>query len=408
MSNDADGDGPTRRDAIRYGGAVIGAGVLAGCTGDGPAGSPGTTDGEAGDGGDDSANESDDGASDESASSDSYAVEMAPVGELRFEAPPERVTTYFPGYADMCVALGVEDSLVAMGENSRYHDHHYDELDGVDVDVEGLDDIVLDTGIDKEVFYELDSDLHLIDPEWLVNNSFFGLDRTDVEEIRDNVAPFFGNTVFRRTDPWHDYRYYTLYETFEKVSRVYGREDRYEALESFHDEYVAEVQSRLPPVDDRPTALLTYGAGDEPDQFYPYRVSDRGTNNKQWHDLGVEDALAGTGVSGLSTSDRGTIDYETMLEVDPDAILVRSDTIRTAGEFEDTVLAYMRDHDVASELTAVQEGRVIRGGPIYQGPLIHLFTLEAGAQGLYPDEFGADEELFDREEVAAIVSGGAE
>jgi len=24
------------------------------------------------------------------------------------------------------------------------------------------------------------------------------------------VAPFLGNTVFRRTDPWHDYRYYML------------------------------------------------------------------------------------------------------------------------------------------------------------------------------------------------------
>lgn len=30
---------------------------------------------------------------------------MPPVGELTFESLPERVTTYFPGYADMCVAL---------------------------------------------------------------------------------------------------------------------------------------------------------------------------------------------------------------------------------------------------------------------------------------------------------------
>jgi len=399
MARDADRPAATRRDAIRYCGAA-GAGLLAGCTGNESTDEPGSNETDAGGSAEDPAGED--------ASADPYAVEMAPVGELSFEGAPDRVTTYFPGYADMCVALGVEDTLVAMGENYRYHDHHYAELDGVDVDTDGLEDIVLDTGIDKEIFYELDSDLHLVDPEWLVNNSFFGLERDDVAEIRDTVAPFFGNTVFRRTDPWHDYRYYTLYETFEKVAQVYGREDRYEALGAFHDEYVAEVQSRLPPVDDRPTALLTYGAGDEPDEFYPYRVSDRGTNNKQWHDLGVEGALAGTGVSGLSTSDRGTVDYETMLEVDPDAILVRSDTVRTADEFADTVLAYMRDHDVASRLTAVQEGRVIRGGPICPGPLIHLFRVAAGARGLYPDEFGADEELFDRDEVAAIVTGGTE
>ncbi|MDZ5812316.1 ABC transporter substrate-binding protein [Halorubrum sp. AD140] len=381
----------TRRDSLKYGGLVVGTGILSGCAGSDGDSTSGTTD-----------EESNESATDDEGADDSYSVEMAPVGELSFDAPPERVTAYFPGYTDMCVALGVEDSLVAMAENSRFHSHHFEELDGVDaVDVP---DIVDDDGIDKEIFYELDSDLHLIDPEWLVNNGFFGLDRDDVEEIRENVAPFFGNTVFRRTDSWHDYRYYTLYETFAKVAEVYQREERYEAFEAFHDEYVAEVESRLPPVDDRPTALLTYGAGDEPEEFSPYRLSDRGTNNKQWHDLGVEDALAGTGIDGLSTSDRGTIDYETMLDVDPDAILVRSDTIRTADEFEETVLAYMRDHDVASELTAVQEGRVVRGGPIYQGPLVHLFTLEAGAQDLYPEEFG-DEQLFDRDRVAAIVSG---
>jgi iron complex transport system substrate-binding protein len=389
----------TRRDSLKYGSAIVGGGFLAGCAGtEDDSSSPETTAEET----DTSTPDDAEDTTDENGSDGPYTVEMAPVGELSFDAPPERVTTYFPGYADMCVALGVEDSLIAMAENYRYHSHHYQELD--DVDVDDVPDILGDQGIDKEIFYELDSDVHLIDPEWLINNGFFGLARDDIEEIRDNVAPFFGNTIFRRTDGWHDYRYYTLYEAFEKVAQVYQREERYEAFEAFHDEYVAEVQSRLPPVDDRPTALLTYGAGDEPEEFYPYRLTDRGTNNKQWHDLGVEDALTGTGIEGLSTSDRGTIDYETMLEVDPDAILVRSDTIRTAEEFEETVLAYMREHDVASELTAVQEGRVVRGGPIYQGPIIHLFTLEAGAQDLYPDEFG-DEQLLDRDRVAEVVSG---
>ena len=404
---------PTRRSTLKYGSAIITGGLLAGCTGSAPGEDDDGNGNQNGADADDSAdgdsttgdgNGTDEGS--ESEGSEPYTVEMAPVGALTFDAPPEQVTTYFPGYADMCVALGVEDSLIAMGENGRYHAHHYDELYGVDIDVSALEDIVLDTGIDKEIFYELDSDLHLIDPQWLINNGFFGLEESDVEEIDSAIAPFFGNTIFRRTDPWHDYRYHTLYEAFEKVAQVYRREDRFEAFQTFHDEYVAEVQSRLPPVDDRPTALLTYGAGDEPEEFFPYRLADRGTNNKQWHDLGLEDALAGTGIDGLSTSDRGTIDYETMLEVDPDAILVRSDTIRTAEEFENSVLAYMRDHEVASELTAVQEGRVVRGGPIYQGPVIHLFTLEAGARDIYPDEFGG-EELFDRDRVAEIVRGEA-
>jgi iron complex transport system substrate-binding protein len=380
---------PTRRDVLKTSLSAVLAAGIAGCTdGGGEDGDAGTEEESTGEGG----------------GTGNYAVEMAPVGELEFEAPPERVTTYFPGYADMCAALDVGDSLIAMGEVLRYHAHHYDELEDVGIDPDELEDVVGDEGIDKEVFYELGSDLHLIDPEWLINNEFFGLDESDVEEIRENVAPFLGNTIFRRSDEWHDYEYYTLYEAFEKVAQVYQREERFEALASFHDEYVADVQSRLPPEEERPAGLLTFAESEEPEEFYPYQLSDEGTNNEQWHDLGVEDALEGTGIEGLSTSDRGTIDYETMLEVDPDVVLIRSEEVRSAEEFEDTYLAYMREHPIASELTAVREGRVIRGGPIYQGPLIHLFTLEQGARDLFPEEFG-DEELFDRDEVAAIVNG---
>ncbi|EMA70047.1 hypothetical protein [Halorubrum kocurii] len=54
-----------------------------------------------------------------------------------------------------------------------------------------------------------------------LNNSFFGLDDSNVEELTENVAPFIGNTTFRRTDGWHTYRHYTMYEAFEKVSAVF-------------------------------------------------------------------------------------------------------------------------------------------------------------------------------------------
>jgi iron complex transport system substrate-binding protein len=266
-----------------------------------------------------------------------------------------------------------------------------------------MTELVGDSGIDREVFYELDSDLHMIDPRWLTNNGFFGLEESDVEELSGSVAPFLGNVIFRRTDPWHDYRYYTMYEAFEKVARVHGETERFEAFSAFNDEFVASVQADLPPADDRPNALLTFAASDEPEAFFPYRVSDQGTNKKQFHDLGITDALSGTGISGLSTDDRGQIDYETMLEVDPDSILVRGHETKTEAEFEETVLAFMESHDVASDLTAVQEGQVFRGGPIYSGPLHHLFLLERYATGFFPETFSGD--LFDRGRVSDLVTG---
>jgi len=85
----------------------------------------------------------------------------------------------------------------------------------------------------KEAFYELDADVHLYDPQMLIN--WFDWSAEDVEEVADNVAPFFGNLIFRRSDEWHDYEYYTLYEAFERVATVFQEGARFEAFQAFHD-----------------------------------------------------------------------------------------------------------------------------------------------------------------------------
>jgi iron complex transport system substrate-binding protein len=66
-------DAMTRRDYIRYGGAVAGGGLLAGCTDDsGPAASETATATET-----------------ETPTNDSYSVTMEPVGTVEFESVPE-------------------------------------------------------------------------------------------------------------------------------------------------------------------------------------------------------------------------------------------------------------------------------------------------------------------------------
>ncbi|KOX96574.1 MULTISPECIES: ABC transporter substrate-binding protein [Halorubrum] len=396
----------TRRDYVKFGGAVVGGGLLAGCTGasdDGSTPADNETTG-ATNGTDESDAAADSDGADESTDATGYSVEMAPVGEVEFDGVPETWESYFPGYADMGVALGKADGLAAVGFKSRYHTSYYDELDGVSVD-KGEITQLYDEGIDKELYYELDSDIHLTDPQWLLNNSFFGLDESDVTELTENVAPFIGNTIFRRTDSWHDYRYYTMYEAFEKVAEIFQEGDRFRAFASLHDDLLARVQADLPAADARPAGLLCFAGSDEPEKFSPYRLTDKGTNKKHFHDLGVSDALSGTGVEGLSTDDRGQIDYETILEVDPDALFVRGHEAKSRAEFEDTVLAFMKEHSVASELTAVEDGAVYRGGPIYQGPIQNLFLTERFATLLYPDTYSG--ELFDRDAVSAIVTGDA-
>ena len=404
-------DDRSRRQFLLASGALGASAVLAGCTGDGGAGAPSTDDdaipttdaatGTATDAPTD-AETATEAATETTESGDGpYSVSMEPVGTVEFEAVPETVAVYCPGYADMAVALGHGDAVASVGLPSRYHVGYYDELDGVSIDKSSLTPLV-DEGIDKEVFYQLDADVHNIDPNWLLNN-FNGWAQSDVDEVRDQVAPFLGNLVFRRTDDWHDYRYYSMYEAFEKMGQLYQEQERYEALAGFHDEFLGRVQGQLPEETGRPSGLLCFAGADQPEAFYPYRLTDRGTNKKQFHDLGITDSLADTGVGGLSTNDRGQIDYETMLEVDPESVLIRGHETKTREEFEDTVVAFMEQHPVASDLTAVQEGRVFRGGPIYEGPIQNLFLTERFAKLYFPDSFSG--ELFDRGELASIITG---
>lgn len=375
----------TRRTYLTGLGAVVAGSALTGCSGSaetGPETSTRTTQS----------------ASTTQAES-SYTVSMAPVGDVTFEDVPETWLTYTADYADMGVALGQGDGLAAVGVRARFATHFYDELPGVDVDKDALTQLWQD-GTSKEVFYSVDADVHVVDPNFMINRLQWNQD--DVDEITKNVAPFFGNTIFTRVYDWHDYQYYSLYEAFGKLADLFQQRERYEAFRAYHDEVVADVKARLPA--ETPDIAILYPGGIPPESFYPYLVGE-GTQSKQWVDLEVGDALAEHGITDAQAGG-GTIDYETLLEIDPDAIAVRLQGNVSDAYFRENVVAHMENHEVASELTAVQNGRVFYGGLTYQGPIVHLFQLEQAAHGLYPDVFGG-EELFDRQRVSDIVTGDA-
>jgi len=396
MSGDNPAGMPTRRDYVTYCGTVVGVGLLGGCSGvsDGT-GTPQPTDAE-------TASTTEAEPETTTTGDGSHSVTMEPVGTVEFEEVPETVAPFTADYIDMMVALGHGDAAHTIWYENRYKTGHYDELDGVSIDAQNLTPLLND-GISKELFYEIDADLHLIDPHSVTHWMGEWTD-ADIEEIRSEVGPFLGNLIFRRTDDWHDYRYYTLYEAFEKVAQIFQEQDRYESIRAFHQELVDAVQSRLPPESERPNAALMY-APTELDDFVPYRLSGLGTNKEHFHTLGIKDAFADTGVEGYSGSQ--SVDYETLLEIDPDSLLLRGhgNKIGSRAEFESTIVEGLRDHEVGSQLTAVQEGKVFRGGPIYCGPLHNLFMLERYARAYYPDEF-SEEQLFDRDELAMTVTDG--
>jgi iron complex transport system substrate-binding protein len=324
-------------------------------------------------------------------------VTIAPVGEVTFTSTPETWVANNGSWADMGIALGLEPPA-GVWLPGRYHTRYYDEIPGVTVDGGSIRKLWGDGGVGKEQFYELDADVHVMDPNFLRNRGQWG--EADVEEIGTNVGPFFGNSIFSRGYTWHeDYRYYTLYEAFEKLSQVFQRGDRYDAFASLHEEFQSVLESVVPTEGERPSAAVVWGGGDEPETFYPY-VVDEGTSFKHLRDLKVNDALATTGVKDFH-SDRGAIDFETLLEVDPEVLLLRGQEAKTGTEFRDTVVAFMESHEVASALTAVKNGDVYRAGPLYQGPITNLIVTERLAETLY----GVEDELFDRRRVADVVDG---
>jgi iron complex transport system substrate-binding protein len=297
----------------------------------------------------------------------------------------------------MGIALGLEPPK-GVWLPGRYPTHYYDEIPGVSVDGDAIQQLWGDGGVDKEQFYELDADVHVFDPNFLRNRGEWSA--ADIDELETQIGPIFGNSIFSRTYAWHDdYRYYTLYEAFEKLSQVFQRSERFEAFAALHEEFRESLESVVPEEGERPSAAVVWAGSDEPESFYPY-VQSEGTSFKHLNDLEVGDALANTDVKDFHSS-RGAIDYETLLDVDPEVLLVRGQEAKTAEKFSETVVSFMESHDVASELTAVANGDVYRAGPLYQGPITNLVVTERLARTLYDVE----EELFDRQRVADIVTG---
>ncbi|MFC7232429.1 ABC transporter substrate-binding protein [Saliphagus sp. GCM10025308] len=405
--------GLTRREAIAYSGTVLGGSVLSGCLaeeGNGDGGSSTSTG---------SGTEGDPDGEATRSEGESYTATLAPVGEVTFDAVPESVFTVFPWYADMAVALGHGDSI-----NSLWWAEEFDsimqyftaDLEGVSVswaDLEGQ------YGANEERLYELDSDLHLVDPAWLSTQD--GWDRDAVDRIADTVAPWFGNQYsnLHQTPPeaWAaDYEYYTLWELFEQVAAVYRERARYEALASVHADLLARIERDRPTKADRPTVGYLQLPTDL-SAVSVLRLNAAGYYNAHTRPLGATDAFADLEITG----EFAAVDFETLLEADPDVLLVLWGM--TSSVDLEALRANLEDHSIGGHLSAVQEGRVYTQGTRFQGPLMNLFQLEMTAKQLYPEQFGewpgyedgdsypdfdADEQLFDRQRVSTIVTEGSD
>jgi iron complex transport system substrate-binding protein len=395
-------DGPTRREYVKYGGAVVSGGLIAGCASSGGDSESTPTETDA-----------DVSPEPQTTVRTPYSVKMEPMGTVEYDAVPETWLSFLSTYGDMGIALGQANGLQGLWNPEDIPTEFYDALPGVDVDLSDVGTVGSDN-FDKETLFALDCDLHLVDPNW-IELIADGWEKADTEEISQQVGPFLGNYIRRRGDDWHDYRYYSLYEAFEIVADAFKQRRRFEALRSVHEQMQSTISERLPDTDERPTVgLLSVNSDFEKGSFYVYPVQ-KGNNHKQYRDLEMRGAFD-EHIEGSYAK----WDYEQLLEVDPDALVFQYGfTHVNTGEFA-ARMEKMREDPVGGKLSAVQNDRLYRGGTSYQGPVVNLFQTEAAAKQFYPDAFGewpgytsddsypgfeADEQLFDRQRVADIING---
>jgi iron complex transport system substrate-binding protein len=393
MAEDATGsDSLTRRATLKYGSAAAIGGFLAGCTGDGSGNGNG--------GGSDTP--------EPTQTPTEYTVSMEPMGDVTFESVPEDWMAYFSTYGDMAIALGQLDGLNGLIFTDNWPMDFFEALPDVEVSFEDVSQLMGESGIDKEAFYEMDSDVHLFDPNFIKLLDDNWTDE-DFEEIATNVGPIIGNSIRRRGSDWHDYRYYSLYGAFEKVAEVFKQRERYEALKSVHEDLQSTISSDLPSGEERPTVgLLSVNSDFEKGSFYAYPIHD-GNGHKQYRDVGIRGAFD-EAIEGSYAQ----WDYEQLLEVDPDILLFQYGFSHVSDEEFETRMQKMREDDVGQNLSAVKNDRLYRGGTSYQGPLINLFQTEIAAKQFYPETFGEfrgvgetpeEEQLFDRQKVADVING---
>jgi ABC-type Fe3+-hydroxamate transport system substrate-binding protein len=422
VTNEDSGTGPTRREYVKYGGAVVGGGLLAGCASDGDTGTErSVTDSETPTATD----------ADTVAPQGSYTATMPPVGEIELDGVPESFVGGWGFEADVMTALGQADKLVASEGPQFWFTGFYDQLPGVSApDPDSLDRVLTeDWALRKEFLYELDPDLFATDPNRFI--AFYGSDGAEIEELSDNIAPFLGNASRRKRGAewptWPDeesYDYLSIPEYVEAYGDVFQVAGRATALNEFYRSAMAEMRSRVPAESERPSVGLL-NAMINPETEGKFHVYDPFTGfqktygKKQYRDMAIEDAFAGEydGQSGME------IDYEGLLEADPDVIVFHFGVNYRDWKGEDALkktVEGMRNSDLGQQLTAVQEDELYVGGSAYQGPIINLFQTEMLGKQLYPDQFGAwpgevasgelpeipeEEHVFDRQRLADIVTG---
>ncbi|MFC7073017.1 ABC transporter substrate-binding protein [Halovenus rubra] len=383
-----------RRDILKTGCSIVGSGLIAGCISDSNTSSSDETP---------TTTPSDEQPTAKSDDPTPYEVTVKPAGTHTFESVPETYASFIGVWMDIAMAFGIKPSAMMSLEENQLK--YYKQLPDVTVDLDSVRTLMdsADSEFDKEVFYDVDADVHLMDPRLI--RYYSGWEDKEIKEINRSVGPILGSTI---RFPMGSDSYYTLYEAFEKGAKIFQRQEQYDAWVTLKDEVFSEVQSRLP--DDKPTVgafIIRFDT--EGKNLMAAEIDAFRNDTRTLRKLGVNSAFKGDTYVRYKK-----IGPEKLLEVDPEYIgLVGNLTTSDHESFQQTLEAAKND-ETMSALTAVQNENFVRTAGANMGPISDLFSVEAAAMQLYPDEFGewpgsigdipTENQLFDRQRVSDIIN----
>ncbi len=264
------------------------------------------------------------------------AVSIENCGEMvTFDAPPERAVPVDQNVAEMLLALGVEDDIAA------YARQHFNPVQPVlpefQAEYDALDRLA-DKSPSRELFLQAEPDFALAAFSFPDDS---GLSR---EQLTDDGIPTYllPDQCPDRTEPA---TFEDLYSSMRDLGAIFGVPARAEALIEEWEGTLADVAEQVEGKE-APTVFI-YDSGEDA----PFTVGGTGPGNA------IIEAAGGENIYGREQKAFLDGSWETVLERNPDVIVIMEYFHGDDGENSDTKMSTVQDR--LGSTTAVQEGRVV-------------------------------------------------
>jgi iron complex transport system substrate-binding protein len=284
--------------------------------------------------------------------------------DLSFTEPPERVVTLDQTSTETMLALGLADRMAGTANlKTKVAPEYQEAYDTVPV----LSPKLL-TG----------EQLRAATPDFVIASfpAQFTADRVGTrDELTELGLPSFVSAVSCPDDNKAGMSPFDLlFSDYEALGRIFGVEDRAEALVDEQRAAVAKAEKIGEDVSGEPTVLWLYSTFNGT----PYVAGGTGVPTAMSATVGAKNAFDDV------SEDWPEVSWERIAERDPDVIVVGDLSERgSPGDSAAEKIAMMREHPVMSQLSAVRENRIIEVRGIEMDPSVRsVHALEMFAAGM--------------------------